>query len=306
LFVIVDRVHDPLTYEELDYLGVMATNLMKYLELQTTSREQRSHKTMSEGLPALVEGRARIPSDWDGSDAERTGTSNTHAETIDCTIPDYVENNLVPEAELDARNVEPEEDATLYRSVFARASNLLRESLDVDYTVFVDTGSDLGMNLGAHKPKKANLIGYSSTDQSTAANRDLESSCDIEQTFLSTLCQRYHDGKIGVITRMGASIRTMKHLCLCRARTNAMSGAKLEEVPRRRSPFHSGERQNTSASRRAIKPSYRLVAFWQDSQILRGEIGNISAFKGLHMILHEVVVEGQRSRRISTSRHHLP
>lgn len=151
---------------------------------------------MSKGLAALVEGRARIPSEWNDSNSDQTGTSETHAEKIDATAPEHLQGNLMPEAELDARNAEPEEDEALYKGIFARASNLLRESLDVDYALFVDTGSDHGVNTGARKAGSVNLVGFSRNNQSTVAGTNTSFTCDMRQAFLSVLCQRYHDGKI--------------------------------------------------------------------------------------------------------------
>lgn len=195
LFVIDDRPHDRLTNDGLDFLGVMATNVMRYLELETESREQRRHMRMSKGLAALVEGKSRIPDDWNNSKPRETGTSPFHAKHIDENAPQASERTLVPEADVDVKNATPEESSMLYRSVFARASNLLRESLAVDYSVFVDTSRDHGVGTGDDR-LRVKVIGYSSSSQSTASDQGLEFSCSVEQKFLKSLCQQYHDGKI--------------------------------------------------------------------------------------------------------------
>ena len=195
LFVIDDRPHDRLTSDSLDFLGVMATNVMRYLELETESREQRRHMRMSKGLAALVEGKSRIPDDWNNSKPHDTGTSPSHAKQIDEKAPQASEKTLVPETDVDVKDATPEESSLLYKSVFARASNLLRESLDVDYSVFVDTSRDHGIGTGDDR-LRVNVIGYSSSTRSTASDQELEFTCGIEQKFLKSLCQRYHDGKI--------------------------------------------------------------------------------------------------------------
>jgi hypothetical protein len=195
LFVIDDRVHKPLTGNELDFLGVMATNVMKYLELETESREQRRHMTMSKGLAALVEGRARIPSQWSNSEPHTTGTSPSHARHLDAQAPDVSERTPVPEAEIDVIADLPEESSMLYKSIFARASNLLRESLDVDYSIFIDNSRDHGSGTEGEK-SNVNVVGFSNSERSTASDRDLKFSCGMQAGFLKSLCQRYHDGKI--------------------------------------------------------------------------------------------------------------
>lgn len=195
LFVIDDRVHDPPTDDELDFLGVMATNVMKYLELETESREQRRHMTMSKGLAALVEGRARIPSEWNHNDPCETGTSSNHAKDIDAKESQAPERTPAPDTGLDVRSALPEEGSMLYKGIFSRASNLLRESLDVDYSVFIDTSRDHSIGTGAG-PAAVNVVSYSSSDNSTVSDQDLAFSCSMEQEFLRSLCQRYHDGKI--------------------------------------------------------------------------------------------------------------
>ncbi len=195
LFVIDDRVHAPLTEDELDFLGVMATNVMKYLELQTESREQKRHMTMSKGLAALVEGRGRIPDHWNNSKPGETGTSRSHAREIDLSMsPGSSKGPPMPEVELDLSNPVQEDNSMLYKKVFARASNLLRESLDCDYSVFIDTSKHHGLDTGARA--KANVVGYSSHEQSTLSGEDVTFSGEMEQGFLSTLCRSYHDGKI--------------------------------------------------------------------------------------------------------------
>lgn len=195
LFVIDDRVHDRLTVDQLDFLGVMATNVMKYLELETESREQRRHMTMSKGLAALVEGRARIPSEWSNSEPHSTGTSLSHAKHIDDQAPEVSGGTFVPETEAGLKADMPEESSMLYKGVFARASNLLRESLDVDYTIFVDNSRDHGIGTESEN-SHVNVVSYSNGDQSTASDRDLNFSCSMRAGFLRSLCKRYHDGKI--------------------------------------------------------------------------------------------------------------
>lgn len=195
LFVIDDRVHDRLTDSELNFLGIMATNVMKYLELEAESREQRRHMTMTKGLAALVEGRSRIPSEWKNGDPADTGTSPAHAKHIDVEAPEASESAAEAENGMDARSAMPEESSILYKGVFARASNLLRESLDVDYSVFIDTSRGYGTSAEADS-STVNVVGFSNMHESTASDKNLKFSCTMEPGLLRTLCQQYHDGKI--------------------------------------------------------------------------------------------------------------
>lgn len=165
-----------LSQAEVTFLGVMASNVMKYLEMRRENGQRKRNMIMSKGLAAFVEGRRRIPADWKSAETASTGTSNSHAESLDIVQKDEssetgsFESDSISEgragtpneenrqkkmiARLKTRTTglvgrrdsiqqsEADTDASLHETVLARASNLLRESLDVDFTVFFDTNSD--------------------------------------------------------------------------------------------------------------------------------------------------------------------
>lgn len=64
---------------EVNFLGMMAANVMKYMEMQKEAQERQRIATMSKGLAAFTEGRHRIPTEWKASSDSQTGTSNNHA-----------------------------------------------------------------------------------------------------------------------------------------------------------------------------------------------------------------------------------
>lgn len=82
LFVIDDRPRESnLKESEINFLGLMATNVMKYMEMQKEAHERKRIATMSKGLAAFTEGRHRIPTEWKAPSDTQTGTSNDHAKS---------------------------------------------------------------------------------------------------------------------------------------------------------------------------------------------------------------------------------
>jgi hypothetical protein len=108
---------------------------------------------MSKGLAAFTEGRHRIPSEWKTDPPIDTGTTGEHARNIDLHQHSIKGEGSSPNDSTSAREkphikegrriVEANGEPQTHTSVLAKASNLLRESLDVDYTVFFDIKSRL-------------------------------------------------------------------------------------------------------------------------------------------------------------------
>lgn len=186
-------MRDCISDVELDFLGVMAQNVMKYMQLQSESQEQRRHMTMSKGLAALVEGKSRIPSSWLDDSGIETGTTKAHAEDIDSASEDAETDKEVESLMTETNSSSSVEESELYKGIYARSVNLLRESLDVDYTVFTDTGRGdrVGVNSGY-----VNVVGYSTGEKSTAGDVKHDFECQMQQDFLKSLCEKYTLGKI--------------------------------------------------------------------------------------------------------------
>lgn len=157
VFVIDDRVRGLPSKAEIDFLGVMAKNVMEYLEMKRGSELLQRNDIMSRGLAALVEGESTIPPQrGEGVNQNAQGpASNISTETpkiirgpANKTFTTILENLKMEDSsggeEIPSRIRLPlrAEDADVtHDRIFARAINLLRESLDSDYTVFFDTNA---------------------------------------------------------------------------------------------------------------------------------------------------------------------
>ncbi|KAI9645526.1 hypothetical protein NHQ30_006268 [Ciborinia camelliae] len=170
VFVIDPRPREPATRAEIDFLGLMAKNVMEYLEMKRESVQLRRNDVMSKGLAALVEGQSRIPqqvvTDIVINCQEVNGARSDEDNIVNTNLPSssiVVHTSLATVAEQSLNNIagppqslvgesllydispntpigpltSADSPATHYR-ILSRGANLLRESLDVDYTIFFD------------------------------------------------------------------------------------------------------------------------------------------------------------------------
>ncbi|KAG4027398.1 hypothetical protein MFRU_030g00340 [Monilinia fructicola] len=170
VFVIDPRPREPATRAEIDFLGLMAKNVMEYLEMKRESVQLRRNDVMSKGLAALVEGQSRIPrqvmtdivancQEVNGTRLDEKDMINTNltsslvvVDTSLATVAEQSLNNIVrPPHSLDGENLLYDISSTNPRGpltsadtpathdrILSRGANLLRESLNVDYTIFFD------------------------------------------------------------------------------------------------------------------------------------------------------------------------
>ncbi|ESZ99161.1 M4GK, histidine kinase-group I protein [Sclerotinia borealis F-4128] len=171
VFVIDPRPREPATKAEIDFLGLMAKNVMEYLEMKRESVQLRRNDVMSKGLAALVEGQSKIPrqlvtdlvveyEEVNGTRSDEDNLINTHSTgsliVVDtpplATVTEHSLNKIVgPPHSLLGENVlydispnTPMGPSALadvpatHDRILSRGANLLRESLDVDYTIFFD------------------------------------------------------------------------------------------------------------------------------------------------------------------------
>ncbi|KAK6594418.1 sensor histidine kinase response regulator (hsp90-like protein) [Botrytis cinerea] len=170
VFVIDPRPRKRATRAEVDFLGLMAKNVMEYLEMKRESVQLRRNDVMSKGLAALVEGQSKIPrqlstemafkcQDSNGSHSNGAKMVNTNltsnfvvVDTSLATVAEQSLNNtagpphtlvrenllhdISPDTSIDQLAL-TDAPATHDR-ILSRGANLLRESLDVDYTIFFD------------------------------------------------------------------------------------------------------------------------------------------------------------------------
>ena len=164
-----DRPRGPLTKFEIEFLGVMARNVMEYLEMKRESEMRKRNEVMTKGLAAFVGGRGNLVL---GNKHDVRSATGEHLRTdLPLESNPGVVSKQTPTAPggIDGTSYatqkeeppfpaekSPESDdilapadsshqlvdmPTTHEEIFARASNLLRESLAVDYTIFLDISS---------------------------------------------------------------------------------------------------------------------------------------------------------------------
>jgi hypothetical protein len=170
VFVIDPRPRGPATKFEIDFLGVMAENVMRHLEMKRESIQLRRNDIMSKGLAALVEGQGTIPrqdvadvvfqhhgvinGQTNGNNITNTGLTNSliTGDSALATAAEQSLNNIIqPPYSMGGENLlvgstpvvakdtlKTAGKPATHRHTLSRAVNLLRESLAVDYTVFFD------------------------------------------------------------------------------------------------------------------------------------------------------------------------
>jgi len=187
LFILDDQVRPDVTQEQKVFMTVMSRNIMAFLELGREAEERRRGETMSRGLARLVEGfshlndavteTADVGESWrvPGSEGHTKESDDNSAEvnTLAETPPSVLNSTHLPDAsghdELkdngvntpsgvgtadtasssdgsQAGHVQEEKDNG-HRGTFARAANLLRDSLQLEGeggVVYFDTSIGFG------------------------------------------------------------------------------------------------------------------------------------------------------------------
>ncbi|CAD6447099.1 0feb6957-3fa5-4594-b185-2e97f31d23c2 [Sclerotinia trifoliorum] len=219
VFVIDPRPREPATRAEIDFLGLMAKNVMEYLEMKRESVQLRRNDVMSKGLAALVEGQSKIPgqvvTDVAVKCQEVIRTSSDEANMINTNLRSSLivtDNSSATVAEqslskivgpprsligdnllYDASPNTPIRPLTLtdapatHDRILSRGANLLRESLDVDYTIFFDmsigfsTSAEDGQNGEVRSPENAMV------DASNTSNDCASTAAQLEEIGISLL-----------------------------------------------------------------------------------------------------------------------
>jgi hypothetical protein len=243
LFVIDQRAREEGPSEDqIEFLGVMAANVMQHLDNQREAERRKRIMIMSKGMAAFTEGKHRIESEWKEQNHAETGTSTAHAKRIDLrrssstfdgsqkkfpTLATNTENSGKQKDGQEKNGDEPDGEISTHASVLARASNLLRESLDVAFSVFLDTskgGSRIvdsravthgGKSLpsfktpsGKIKFQPANVLSFSTT-QSSSSSQDDASSAQFElmdARMIRRLLKKYPTGHLWTFDRSGHEI----------------------------------------------------------------------------------------------------
>ena len=166
LFIIDDKPRPQLSASQEEFLGTIATTVMKHMEINSEADERKRAMRMSSGLNAFVEGKSRF--DLEDYTFDTAVLNSRHVKKRDRRSwkmqssdsqevlfgPDSApaENNFLDSSlsvdDVDDSQDEEEHSAARsgaelgHRSTFVRAANLLRESLDLQDrggVVFLDT-----------------------------------------------------------------------------------------------------------------------------------------------------------------------
>lgn len=196
LFIIDDQPRARLSADQEEFLGTIARTIMKHMEINSEAEERKRAMRMSRGLNAFVEGKSRF--DIEDHTFDTSVVNSRHGlkkresrprvmRSSDSQEPQVAPDHVPPKTEFSS-NTTPSDDhddsqdenesraargnADLgQRSTFARAANLLRESLDLrgkGGVVFLDTA------IGFHGREDR------SSDSSTAFNEN-QTKNDIEK-----------------------------------------------------------------------------------------------------------------------------
>ncbi|KAL3418454.1 hsp90-like protein [Phlyctema vagabunda] len=155
LFVIDEKPREEgLSNAEQEFLGIMAHNAMNHLDMQRAMVQQKRSTTMSKGLAAFIEGDERIPPSWSPGNESNVRETDlpfqnkrsravSNVSSIKGEFGKHVDDSI-------ASKHQDGEYSDTHARVLSRASNLMRESLAVDYTVFFDASltitADPGLN----------------------------------------------------------------------------------------------------------------------------------------------------------------
>ena len=252
LFVIDQRPREEIPSENhINFMGIMAANVMKHLDNQREAERRKRIMIMSKGLAAFTEGKHRIETQWKEQNHAETGTSKAHAKRIDlhrasstydgtrkksptlasalqvATSTGALENNTSSQGKNECGD---HSEMPTHASVLARASNLLRESLDVAFSVFLDTskgGSRVVSSLQVHsrspnrgtklhqsvvkslggkiKSHPASVLSFSTTQSSSSSQDDasLAHFNLMDTRMVNRLLKRHPDGHLWSFDRDG-------------------------------------------------------------------------------------------------------
>lgn len=266
LFVIDDKPRPELTASQVDFLGTVATIVMRNMELNHDAEERMRSLKMSGALNAFQEGRSRIRkatplerasshggretrkmkseaasstasstdtnAEVNGSTSTQSAVPSSPADDLDLSSPRSLDESL------------PAEQDPELKSTFVRAASLLSQSLDLQDTggvVFLETGVNVQGNK-ASNPSHARVEGKHS-------NNGLNATSPVNDSFRHKTFSRKEDQASDVIGFSTAGSRLG-------------SQAHMKDVSSF-SPLHHGTLQSLIQS----YPRGRLWSFDEDGQL---------------------------------------
>ena len=195
LFVIDTRPGQLLSRPEVDFLGTMATNIMRYLEFQAEHHQQERRMVMSQGLAALVanDGQELPASHKTSSQAD--GTNGYEDVAVSAAVanrePDQKQMHGIDSEQYN--NQAASQGSDLVDMLFKRAADLLRGSLDVEYAVFIDFDQDDKANPSSPRPARIRAV---SSAQSWSIRGSPGFDLMADKMLLEAVCEGHPAGKL--------------------------------------------------------------------------------------------------------------
>ena len=217
LFILDDVARPQLSNDHAKFLATIAQTIMKHMEITKEAEERKKVMRLSLGMNAFVEGRSRLvlddpthkqgmaPKDRPNSDGglkkKRTDSGNRSLMTYNGVHSDQESSQEGSDSGNTSRIAD-----TDHRMTFARAANILCESLDIRErggVVYFDATSrhrtDNGDSLERIPQKPAEIVSYSTPESDLGLGNQLgemKSFKAVDENLLHNLLARYPHGKL--------------------------------------------------------------------------------------------------------------
>ena len=243
LFVLDDVVRPCLTNDQELFLATIARTVMKHMEITMEADEGKKVMRFSRGMNAFVEGKSKVIQNDDLT--QRSGTVSKDRfkseEGPTKRRTDSGSRSLMTNNGLHSDQDSSQEDSdfgntskvadTDHRTTFARAANILCESLDVREkggVVFFDaTSRHRKDNIDSHErtpQKPADIVSYATAESELGLGKqssDIKSFMAVDETLLHSLLARYPRGKLWSFDQDGSLSSSEEEALSPRVRTKS-------------------------------------------------------------------------------------
>ena len=321
MYIVDDKPRPHLTADQEAFLGTIAQTVMNHMEMSREAEERKKIMRLSHGMNAFVEGKTRlfvddlmlstglIPKPRAGSDgktdmrnrslpgrsskdpvslvAQRSiGKGARYSKCAQNSLPLTIDSNGSPsdpdtsQDDSDAgKNVKNADKS--HQMTFARAANILCESLDVrgrGGVVFFDATSRLRqINTAVDSTERkfqrpAEVVSFSTSEEPLGSGQQAEgvvSFSPVDESLLHSLLARYPRGKMWSYDQDG---------CL---------SSSEEEILPPRGRSESESRRQSRATRKNLEAELLQKHFPGVRQIMLGglwDAGQVSSFPGYHFM----------------------
>ena len=217
LFILDDVVRPQLSNDHEQFLATIAQTVMKHMEITKEAEERKKVMRLSLGMNAFVEGKSRLVLDdlalrMGMARKDRSnGDSGLRKKRTDSGSKSLMSNNG-PHSDQDSSQEDSDfgntsrSADTSHRMTFARAANILRESLDVrergGVVYFDATSRHRTENSGSHErtsQRPAEIVSCSTPEVELGFGnqlRETKSFKPVDENLLHSLLARYPRGKL--------------------------------------------------------------------------------------------------------------